>query len=71
MRLVVALTVNSGDKVLEGAAVKGESGRPLPLMVLLNGLEDQLFLKDEAGTGITECRLLRHCIPYACMQTHA
>lgn len=45
MRVVVALTMNSGDKVLKGAAVKTERSGPLPLLVLLNGLQDQLFLK--------------------------
>lgn len=50
MSVVAALTVNSGDKVLKGTAVKGESGGPLPFLVLLNGLQDQLFLKgDENG----------------------
>lgn len=50
MSVVVALTVDSGDEVLKGTAVKGESGGPLPVLVLLNGLQDQLFLKgDENG----------------------
>lgn len=45
MRVVVALTVNSRDKVLKGTAVKRQSSGPLPLLVLLNGLQHQLFLK--------------------------
>lgn len=44
MRVVVALTVNGGDKVLKGTAVKRQSGGPLPFLVLLNGLQDQRFL---------------------------
>lgn len=72
MSVVVALTVNSGDKVLKGTAVKGESSGPLPFLVLLNGLQDKLFLKgDEMGTGITECKLLQLSIAYACVQSHA
>lgn len=42
---VAVLTVDGGDKVLQGAAVKGKCGGPLPLLVLLNGLRHQLFLK--------------------------
>jgi len=52
MRVAVAvLTVNRGDKVLKGAAVKRQSGGPLPLMVLLDGLQDQRFLKKRGGGG--------------------
>lgn len=47
MRVVVALTVNSGDKVLKGTAVQRESSGPFPFLVLLNGLHDQLFLERE------------------------
>lgn len=45
MRVVAGLTVNGRDKVLKGTTVKTESSGPLPLLVLLNGLQDQLFLK--------------------------
>lgn len=45
MRVNVVLTVNSRDKVLKGTAVQRQSSRPLPLLVLLNSLQDQLFLK--------------------------
>lgn len=44
-RVLVTLTENSGDKVVEGAAVKREGSRTLPFLVLLNSLQDQLFLK--------------------------
>lgn len=70
MRVVVALTVNSGDKVLQGTAVQRESSRPLPLLVLLNGLQDELFLEEKIGAGISECKRLRLSDAYACMQGH-
>lgn len=45
MGVRVALTVNSRYKVLKGTAVKRESSGPLSLLVLLNGLQDELLLK--------------------------
>lgn len=45
MRVDVGLTVNSRDKVFKSTAVKRKSSGPLPLLVLLNSLQDQLLLK--------------------------
>lgn len=46
MRVLVALTVYSGHKVLQGTAVQGESSRSLALLVLLHGLQHHLLLKE-------------------------
>lgn len=58
MRVLVALTVNSRHKVLEGPAVERESGRALALLVLLNGLQHHLLLK-EGKLPSLKCKSLR------------
>lgn len=45
MKVYLALTVNGGDEVLEGTAVERQCFGALPLLVLLHGLQHQLFLK--------------------------
>lgn len=70
---VVALTVNSRDEVLQGAAVKRESSGPLSLLVLLDGLQDQLFLKSEAGNRnwhhwMKMATALHYLCMHACMR---
>lgn len=65
-RLDVDLTVNGRDKVLKSTAVQRQSMRPLPLLVLLNSLQDQLFLMRENKNW--HYWMLIHCL---CIQSHA
>lgn len=63
----VVLTVNSGDEVLKGAAVQRQSSRPLPLLVLLNSLQDKLFL--EGWNTVNGLHWMQvHCL---CTWSHA
>lgn len=56
MRVLVALTVNSRHKVLKGTAVERERSRALALLVLLNGLQHHLLLK-EGKTAVTQMQI--------------
>lgn len=61
MRVLVALTVNSGDKVLKGTAVQRECSGPLALLVLLNGLQHNLLLKGENWHHSMQIATTLHC----------
>lgn len=55
VRVLVALTVYGGHKVLQGTAVQGESSRSLALLVLLHGLQHHLLLKGK--TAVTPMQI--------------
>lgn len=61
MRVLVALTVNGGDKVLKGTAVQRESSGPLTLLVLLNGLQHNLLLKGGNWHHSMQIATTLHC----------
>lgn len=61
MRVLVALTVNGGDKVLKGTAVQRESSGPLTLLVLLNGLQHDLLLKGGHWHHSMQIATTLHC----------
>lgn len=66
--MLVALTVNSGHKVLQGTAVEGESSGALALLVLLNGLQHHLLLK-RGKTGVAQMQ--KAFFASACRPGHA
>lgn len=70
MRVLVALTVYSGHKVLQGTAVQGESSRSLALLVLLHGLQHHLLLK-EGKLPSLQCKSLQLSVACARRPSHA
>lgn len=70
MRVLVALTVYSGHKVLQGTAVQGESSRSLALLVLLHGLQHHLLLK-EGKLPSLKCKSLQLSVACARRPSHA
>lgn len=73
MRVLVALTVDSWYKMLKGTAVQRQGCGPFPLLVLLNGLNDEVLLKRGNCRHWMQIAATLHCLCMhadSCVKAH-